>query len=214
MCILVARPDRSNRKEDQMRRKTFDALLSAGGVLLTVVLIAAGALMLWGYSYSNGTVSSQLSAQKITFPPKAAFATAKPGTEITPAMIPYLEPYAGETMTNGAAGAGVRQPLHRHPPPGDRGRPDLLPALCESNVPPPGDRGLHRRRGQGADHLPGNDPAQHAPERLWLVGDGPARPHRRHHEPCPRRHHGRALAARPAPLPQVLVRRRDPQGPC
>jgi hypothetical protein len=85
-----------------MRRKTFDAILSAGGVLLTVVLIAAGALMLWGYSYANGTVSSQLSAQKITFPPKAAFAAAKPGTEITPAMIPYLEPYAGEMMTNGA----------------------------------------------------------------------------------------------------------------
>lgn len=85
-----------------MRRKSFDALMSAGGFLLTVVLIVAGALAFWGYSYTNSTVKSQLSAQDITFPPKAAFATAKAGTEITPGMIPYLEKYAGEKMTTGA----------------------------------------------------------------------------------------------------------------
>jgi len=85
-----------------MRRKSFDALVSAGGVLLTVVLVVAGVLLFWGYSYANNTVSSQLAAQKITFPPKAAFANAKPGTEITPSMIPYLEKYAGEEMTTGA----------------------------------------------------------------------------------------------------------------
>ncbi len=85
-----------------MRRKSFDAIVSVGGLLLTVVLVAAGALLFWGYSYANGTVSSQLSAQKITFPAAAAFAHAKAGTEITPAMIPYLEKYAGEEMTTGA----------------------------------------------------------------------------------------------------------------
>jgi hypothetical protein len=85
-----------------MRRKSFDAIVSVGGLLLTVVLVAAGALLFWGYSYANGTVSSQLSAQKITFPAATAFAHAKPGTEITPAMIPYLEKYAGEEMTTGA----------------------------------------------------------------------------------------------------------------
>lgn len=85
-----------------MRRKSFDALVSAGGVLLAVILVAAGALLFWGYSYANNTVSSQLSAQKITFPSKAAFAGAKAGTEITPGMIPYLEKYAGEQMTTGA----------------------------------------------------------------------------------------------------------------
>jgi hypothetical protein len=85
-----------------MRRKSFDALVSAAGMLLTVILLAAGALAYWGYSYSNNTVSSQLKAQDITFPSKAAFANAKPGTEITPAMIPYLEKYAGKQMTTGA----------------------------------------------------------------------------------------------------------------
>jgi len=85
-----------------MRRKSFDAIVSAGGVLLAIVLVAAGALLLWGYSYANGTVTSQLASQKITFPSKAAFAQAKVGTEIEPVMIPYLEKYAGEPLTTGA----------------------------------------------------------------------------------------------------------------
>ena len=85
-----------------MRRKAFDTIVAYAGVLLSVVLLAAGALALWGYSYANSTVASQLKAQDITFPSKAAFAHAKPGTEITPAMLPYLEKYAGQQMTNGA----------------------------------------------------------------------------------------------------------------
>ena len=85
-----------------MRRKSFDAIVSVGGLLLTVVLVAAGALLLWAYSFANGTVTSQLSAQKITFPAATAFAQAKPGTEITPGMIPYLAKYAGQQLTTGA----------------------------------------------------------------------------------------------------------------
>jgi hypothetical protein len=90
-----------------MRRKSFDALVSAGGLMLAVVLVVAGVLAFWGYSYANNTVSSQLSAQKISFPTKAEFAAAKnppPGgfSEITPAMLPYLQKYAGEQMTTGA----------------------------------------------------------------------------------------------------------------
>ncbi len=85
-----------------MRRKSFDAIVSAGGVLMAVVLVAAGALLLWGYSYTNGTVTSQLASQKITFPSKAAFEQAKVGTEIEPVMLPYLEKYAGEPLTTGA----------------------------------------------------------------------------------------------------------------
>jgi hypothetical protein len=85
-----------------MRRKSFDAIVSVGGVLLAVVLVAAGALLLWAYSFTNNTVTNQLSAQKITFPAASAFAQAKAGTEITPGMLPYLQKYAGEQMTTGA----------------------------------------------------------------------------------------------------------------
>jgi multisubunit Na+/H+ antiporter MnhG subunit len=90
-----------------MRRKSFDAIVSAGGLLLAVVLVAAGLLAFWGYSYANNTVSSQLAAQKITFPTQAQLDQAKNPpkggfSEITPAMVPYLAPYAGQLMTTGA----------------------------------------------------------------------------------------------------------------
>ena len=84
-----------------MRRRVFDILASGVGLALVVVLVVAGALLLWGYNYDRSNVHNQLAQQQIFFPPKAAFATAKPGTEITPAMIPYLEKYSGQQMLTG-----------------------------------------------------------------------------------------------------------------
>ncbi len=88
-----------------MKRKTFDMLLSAGGLVVVVVLIVAGALLAWGTSYINSNVHNQLAAQQIYFPPAAAFAHAKAGTEITPSMIPSVSQYAGEQLTTGAQAA-------------------------------------------------------------------------------------------------------------
>jgi hypothetical protein len=90
-----------------MRRKSFDVLVSVGGLLLTLVLVAAGALLVWGYTFTNNTVHNQLSAQQIYFPTKAELAQAKPAapgtfSEITPQMVPYLAPYAGQLLTTGA----------------------------------------------------------------------------------------------------------------
>jgi hypothetical protein len=84
-----------------MRRKVFDLLVSGGGVVVAVALVVLGALSLWGYSFANSNVHDQLAQQQIYFPPKAAFAQAKPGTEITPGMIPYLEKYAGKQLLTG-----------------------------------------------------------------------------------------------------------------
>jgi hypothetical protein len=56
---------------------------------------------MWGYSFANSDVHSQLAEQQITFPAAVAFASAKPGTEITPGMIPYLEQYAGQPLVTG-----------------------------------------------------------------------------------------------------------------
>jgi hypothetical protein len=84
-----------------MRRKVFDILASGGGLVVVVVLVIAGGLLLWGHSFSDSNVRNQLSEQQVYFPPKAAFATAKPGTEITPAMIPYIEKYAGQEVLTG-----------------------------------------------------------------------------------------------------------------
>jgi len=85
-----------------MRRKTFDILASGVGLVVVVVLVVAGALMLWGNSYVNSNVHNQLAQQQIFFPPKAAFAHPVAGTEITPSMIPTVSQYAGQQLLTGA----------------------------------------------------------------------------------------------------------------
>lgn len=85
-----------------MQRKTFDTLLAAGGLVLTAVLIVAGALLLWGHSFANSNVRSQLAQQQITFPSKALLANPPKGsTEITPGMKQYLYKYGGQQLLTG-----------------------------------------------------------------------------------------------------------------
>jgi hypothetical protein len=85
-----------------MQRKVFDVLVSIGGALMVVVLLIAGGLLMWGASFANSNVASQLKQQSITFPPSAAFAHPVAGAEITPSMIPSVSKYAGEELTTGA----------------------------------------------------------------------------------------------------------------
>ena len=81
-----------------MRRKTFDALVSAGGLVMAAVLLVAGGLLMWGYSFSNGQVHDQLAAQKIVFP-----TTASPEFKALPASgQAAMGPYAGQMLTTGA----------------------------------------------------------------------------------------------------------------
>lgn len=84
-----------------MNRRIFDLLASAGGVVVVAVLIVAAALLLWGHSFTTSNVRKQLAQQQIFFPPKAAFAHPKAGTEITPAMIPSVSKYAGQQLLTG-----------------------------------------------------------------------------------------------------------------
>ena len=84
-----------------MKRKTFDMIVTAGGGVLVLVLLAAGALGVWGYSFANSNVHNQLSQQQITFPPAAAFAHPVAGTEITPSMVGTVSKYAGLPLVTG-----------------------------------------------------------------------------------------------------------------
>src|ERR1700728_1737932 len=84
-----------------MSRKLFDRLTSGVGVLMVVVLLVAGGLLLWGHSFVNSNVHSQLARQDITFPSKAAFEHPVPGSEITAAMIPSVSQYAGQQLLTG-----------------------------------------------------------------------------------------------------------------
>ncbi len=85
-----------------MSRRVFDLITSAGGVAVVVVLVIAGGLLTWGHSFVNSNVHNQLAQQQIYFPPKAAFDHAKPGTGVTPAMIPSVSQYAGQQLLTGA----------------------------------------------------------------------------------------------------------------
>ena len=77
-----------------MRRKTFDAILTAGGLVLAVVLLVAGGLLTWGHNFVGNEVRTQLAEQKIFIPPVG------PALE-DPAIKPYLTKYAGQQLVTG-----------------------------------------------------------------------------------------------------------------
>ena len=78
-----------------MRRKTFDALVSATGLVIAAVLLAASGLLFWANSFIEDNVHSQLAAQKIFIP------TMSSGALDDPAIKPYLSKYAGQQLTTG-----------------------------------------------------------------------------------------------------------------
>jgi hypothetical protein len=79
-----------------MRRNVFDALASSGGAVLVIVLLVAGSLAMWGYSFANSNVHNQLAQQQITFPALGSSALA------SPKIGPYLNQYSGQPLTTGA----------------------------------------------------------------------------------------------------------------
>jgi hypothetical protein len=81
-----------------MQRKVFDVLASSAGILMVVVLLIAGVLLMWGYSFANSNVHNQLAEQQITFPAESAFTHPVAGTEITPSMVGTVSQYAGQEL--------------------------------------------------------------------------------------------------------------------
>jgi hypothetical protein len=81
-----------------MRRRTFDALATMGGLVLAVVLAIGGGLLLWGHSVISTDVHNQLAAQKIVFPPASSSAIK----ELPAADAAAMSQYGGQLMTTGA----------------------------------------------------------------------------------------------------------------
>ena len=80
-----------------MNRKSFDKIASTIGLLLAVVLIAAGALLQWGGNFALGEVKKQLVEQKVSFP-----TTDSGGFKALPAADQKaMAKYAGQVMTTG-----------------------------------------------------------------------------------------------------------------
>jgi hypothetical protein len=79
-----------------MRRKTFDALMTTGGLVVAVVLAIAGGLLAWGHNFAESNVHDQLASQQIFFPDKAALAEENDAD-----IVKYVSPYAGQQVVTG-----------------------------------------------------------------------------------------------------------------
>lgn len=80
-----------------MLRSTFDRLVSYVGLLLAVLLLVVSGLAFWGASFASGTVSDQLSAQKIMMPTEQAM------DGLSDADKAALKPFVGQALDNGDA---------------------------------------------------------------------------------------------------------------
>ena len=78
-----------------MRRRTFDALLAVGGLIVATVLVAAGGLLMWANNFVDDQVTTQLTAQRIFFPEAGSESANDPNVK------EYIAPYLGQQVTNG-----------------------------------------------------------------------------------------------------------------
>ena len=78
-------------------RKAIDKVFVLLGSAAMVVLVIAGALLWYGYSFASGMVKDQLTAQNIYFPASdsAAFKALDPEDQAA------IKPYAGQQLVDG-----------------------------------------------------------------------------------------------------------------
>ncbi len=76
-----------------MKRRTLDLTLATVGLVMAAVLAIASGLLLFAASFTNTTISDQLTAQHITFGPAESMPAAEYGD---------LAQYAGQQVTTGA----------------------------------------------------------------------------------------------------------------
>lgn len=83
-----------------MRRRTFDLLMTLGGLVIAVVLFVGCGLLFWAHSFADSNVTSQLAQQQIYFPAKGS-----PALTANPDIAKNLTKYAGQKLTTGAQAA-------------------------------------------------------------------------------------------------------------
>ncbi|MDQ2845910.1 MAG: hypothetical protein M3Y77_06085 [Actinomycetota bacterium] len=76
-------------------RRMIDVVLTAGGLLMTVVLIVAGCLLVWAHNFVNNEIHNQLAAEQIYFPAANSAAVAAP-------EFKDMRQYGGQQLTTGA----------------------------------------------------------------------------------------------------------------
>lgn len=80
-----------------MKRSVLDKLLASTGLILAIALLLGSMVLFWTYSFIHEQVSSQLSAQRITFPT----AGSKQITTLPTDDSEVISKYAGQQLTNG-----------------------------------------------------------------------------------------------------------------
>ena len=76
-------------------------------VILSVCMVVAASLLLWGSMFASNMVKDQLSEQKITFTPADKLTDAEKA-------IPGLTDYAGQTMETGAQAKAYSEYIKLH----------------------------------------------------------------------------------------------------
>ena len=72
-----------------MKRRTFDRIVSFVGLGLSVFLFVAAALLNWGASFTDESVATQLSQQKITMPDKDSAGFKALSEEAQTVLMPF-----------------------------------------------------------------------------------------------------------------------------
>lgn len=80
-----------------IERKAIDKVFILLGAAVTVLLIGAGGLLFYGYSFATGMVKDQLSAQNIYFPEKDSAAL----NALAPEDKSEVSKYAGQQLVTG-----------------------------------------------------------------------------------------------------------------
>jgi len=77
-----------------LERKAIDKVFILLGVMATVALLGSSAFGWFGYHFATTQVHSELSAQKVYFPPKGS-------ASFSPTEFPDIQKYAGQLVDNG-----------------------------------------------------------------------------------------------------------------
>ena len=85
-----------------MRRRTLDALLTTGGLVVAAVLLIAGGLLTYGHSFVHNEVKTQLAAQQIFFPAAGSAGLADPADQALPHQV------RRQAAADGRRGQGLR----------------------------------------------------------------------------------------------------------
>jgi hypothetical protein len=76
-------------------RRMIDVVLTAGGLLMTAVLVVAGGLLIWAHTFVDNQIHKQLVAEQIYFPPANSPAVAGP-------EFAAMRQYGGQQLITGA----------------------------------------------------------------------------------------------------------------